>query len=110
MNALFICAKNRLRSPTAEQLFATWPGVASASAGINHDADIPVCPELLDWADLIFVMQAVHRTKLCTKFKAQLANKRIICLDIADDYGFMEPALIDLLHKRVDRHLPHRSP
>jgi len=26
-NVLFICTQNRLRSPTAEQVFADWPGV-----------------------------------------------------------------------------------
>ncbi|MFP3560695.1 phosphotyrosine protein phosphatase, partial [Paraburkholderia sp. SIMBA_049] len=25
--ALFICSRNRLRSPTAEAVFAGWPGV-----------------------------------------------------------------------------------
>lgn len=110
LNLLFICAKNRLRSPTAEQLFADWPGVETASAGVNHDADTPVCPELLAWADLILVMQRVHRTKLAAKFRAQLANKRIVCLDIPDDYDFMDPALIELLNARVRRYLPSSRP
>lgn len=48
VNVLFICSQNRLRSPTAEQVFADWPGVETASAGINHDAQVPVCPELLE--------------------------------------------------------------
>ncbi len=110
LKLLFICAKNRLRSPTAEQLFADWPGVETASAGVNHDADTPVCPELLAWADLILVMQRVHRTKLAAKFRAQLANKRIVCLDIPDDYEFMDPALIELLDARVRRYLPSSRP
>lgn len=110
LKPLFICAKNRLRSPTAEQLFADWPGVETASAGVNHDADTPVCPELLAWADLILVMQRIHRSKLTRKFKAQLGSKRIVCLDIADDYAFMDPALIDLLNTRVLRYLPTQQP
>lgn len=110
LKLLFICAKNRLRSPTAEQLFADWPGVETASAGVNHDADTPVCPELLAWADLILVMQRIHRSKLTRKFNAQLGSKRIVCLDIADDYAFMGPALIDLLNTRVLRYLPTQQP
>lgn len=43
---LFICSKNRLRSPTAEQVFSREPGVESASAGISRDADEPVSPYL----------------------------------------------------------------
>ena len=53
-----MCSRNRLRSPTAEQIFASWPGIETASAGINRDADNTVTPELLQWADLIVVMDA----------------------------------------------------
>jgi predicted protein tyrosine phosphatase len=99
LNVLFICAKNRLRSPTAEQVFADWPGVASASAGINRDADNPVSPELLEWAELILVMESRHRRKLTEKFRKQLGNTPIHCLNIPDDYAFMEPALVQLLQQ-----------
>lgn len=46
-NILFICSQNRLRSPTAEQVFAGWPGIETSSAGLNNDAENPVTPELL---------------------------------------------------------------
>jgi predicted protein tyrosine phosphatase len=58
---LFICSQNRLRSPTAEQVFADWPGVETASAGLNNDAENPLTPELLTWADLVFVMERAQR-------------------------------------------------
>jgi hypothetical protein len=35
MNVLFVCSANRLRSPTAEQVFSTWPGGETDSAGIS---------------------------------------------------------------------------
>jgi predicted protein tyrosine phosphatase len=38
-NVLFLCSQNRLRSPTAEQLFADWPGIETASAGLNLGAE-----------------------------------------------------------------------
>lgn len=78
-NVLFICSKNRLRSPTAEQVFANWPGVDTSFAGINHDADNPVTPELIHWADIIFVMERVHKTKQSSKFKPYLGKSRAIC-------------------------------
>jgi predicted protein tyrosine phosphatase len=87
-------------------VFATWPGIESSSAGLNHDAENPVTPELLAWADLIFVMERAHRNKLSAKFKPSLANKRVICLDIPDDYEFMDPVLVGLLKVKVPRHLP----
>ncbi|HLD66512.1 MAG TPA: low molecular weight protein tyrosine phosphatase family protein [Pseudomonas sp.] len=108
LNLLFLCSKNRLRSPTAEQVFAEWPGVETASAGISKDADIPLSSELLAWADVIFVMERAHRRKLAAKFQPHLGSKRIICLDIPDEYDYMDEALVALLQAKVPRHLPAR--
>jgi predicted protein tyrosine phosphatase len=105
-NVLFICTQNRLRSPTAEQVFADWPGIETASAGLGNDADVPVSPELLAWADTIFVMEKAHRNRLSAKFKRDLDGKRVICLDIPDDYEYMDPDLIRLLKQKVIRFLP----
>jgi predicted protein tyrosine phosphatase len=102
---LFICSQNKLRSPTAEQVFAIWPGIETSSAGLNS-ADNPVTPELLAWADLVFVMEPAHRTRLASKFKPHLRDKRVVCLDIPDEYEFMDPELIALLKARVPRYLP----
>lgn len=107
MNVLFICGKNRLRSPTAEQVFANWPGVETASAGVGNDADVPVDVEVLQWAELICVMEPAHRRKLTTRFKPHLANTRIVCLDIPDDFAFMAPELVRLLQAKVPRYLPN---
>jgi len=101
-----VCSRNRLRSPTAEQIFASWPGIETASAGINRDADNPVTPELLQWADLIVVMERVHRSKLTAKFRTQMAGKCIVCLEIPDRFDYMEPSLVRLLKARVPKHLP----
>ena len=106
-NVLFICGKNRLRSPTAEHLFADWPGVETASAGLNNDADNPVGPDLLQWADLIFVMEPSHRSKLSSKFKSHIGSKPIVCLGIPDNYEYMAPDLVKLLRDKVVRHLPN---
>lgn len=107
-HVLFICSQNRLRSPTAEQVFADWPGIETSSAGLNHDAENPVTPELLAWADTIFVMERAQRSRLSTRFKAHLGKKRVVCLEIPDDYAFMDPDLIELLKAKVPRHLPNR--
>lgn len=106
LKVLFVCAQNRLRSPTAEQMFAQWPGLETASAGINRDASVPVSPELLAWADLVFVMERRQRIKLSHKFRPQLRGKRIVCLDIPDEFEYMDEGLIRLLRIRVPRHLP----
>ncbi len=105
---LFVCGKNRLRSPTAEQVFADWPGVETASAGIGADADTPVSPELLAWADIVLVMERRHRSRLSTRFRPWPGRARVACLDIPDRFDFMAPALVDLLMSKVPRHLPAR--
>ncbi len=104
-HVLFVCSRNRLRSPTAEQVFADWPGVETASAGLAADADEAVTSELVEWADLIFVMEKRHRTALQQRFKRHLGRARVVCLDIPDDYGFMDPALVAILKARVPRFL-----
>lgn len=103
---LFICSQNRLRSPTAEQVFSACPLIECSSAGLNHDAEVPVTPELVAWAEIIFVMEKVHRNKLQKKYKALLNNKRIICLNIPDNYEFMDPELVRLLKLKIPQFLP----
>lgn len=99
--ALFICTQNRLRSPTAEHVFASWPGVETDSAGLGADATVHLSPEQIEWANIIFVMEKTHRNKLSVKFKSHLKNKRIICLDIPDEYEYMQPELIQLLKAKA---------
>ena len=106
MNVLFVCSQNRLRSPTAEQTFASHPGINVASAGTNADADNPLTPELVRWADLIFVMEKAHRNKIQKRYKAELKDVRLICLDIPDEFDFMDERLVRLLKARVTRFLP----
>lgn len=105
MNLLFICSRNRLRSPTAEAVFGAMPGVTALSAGTAPDAEEPVTPELLDWADAVFVMEPSHRRQVSRRFGPQLRSKRVVCLHISDDYEFMQPELVELLRERVGRSL-----
>lgn len=102
---LFICSKNRLRSPTAEQVFLGWPDIEVASAGLDASALKPVTPELLEWADTIFVMEKGQRSKLSQKFRAHLKSQRVICLNIPDIYEYMDPRLVRLLKAVVPKHL-----
>lgn len=106
MRLLFVCARNRLRSPTAERVFAAVPGVETDSAGLAPDADSPVTPELLAWSDVILVMEPAHRTKLTRAFGRHLRGKRIGCLSITNDYEYMAPELVRLLWERVPRFVP----
>lgn len=98
---LFICSRNRLRSPTAEEVFSNRDGFEVASAGLNPDANTTATPELLQWADVIFVMEPSHCSKLSRRFRVHLKSKRVICLDIPDEFEFMDPKLVKLLEAKV---------
>jgi len=110
IRVLFLCSANRLRSPTAEQVFSTWDDVETDSAGLSNDATVPLSSEQVEWADVIFVMEKAHRNKLARRFRKFLGGKRVICLDIPDEYEFMDPVLIRLLEDRAGRHLLRRKP
>ena len=104
-NVLFVCSQNKLRSPTAEQVFASWPNIEASSAGTNNDAENPLSAELIEWADIVFVMEKTHRSKVQAKYRSALKGKRLICLNIPDDYDFMDPVLVEVLKAKVPRHL-----
>lgn len=101
VRALFICSRNRLRSPTAAQLFSSWAGVETDSAGLADDAEVLLSPEQIEWADIIFVMEKAHQRKLSQRFQPVLRGKRVVCLDIPDRYTFMQPELVTLLEKKL---------
>jgi predicted protein tyrosine phosphatase len=101
MKLLFICSKNRLRSPTAEAVFAEYEGLEVDSAGLDREAENPLSGEAIRWADLILVMERSHRSKLGKNFQPYLKQKRVVCLDIPDDYDYMDPVLVALLKQKV---------
>jgi predicted protein tyrosine phosphatase len=98
---LFLCSRNKLRSPTAEAIFSEYEDIQVESAGLDKYAEVTVSTETIEWADIIFVMEKSHKQKLSKNFQPYLKDKRIICLDIPDEYEYMEPALIELLKKKV---------
>ncbi len=105
MNVLFVCNANRLRSPTAEAVFSGYPGVQAKSAGINAFAGTLVSAALIEWADIVFVMEEWQREEISARYPAQLTGKRVVCLDIPDIYGYMQPELVRLLEERVPKYL-----
>ena len=106
MNLLFVCARNRRRSPTAEVVFAGVGGVATDSAGLGPDPEQRLTPEQVAWADVVFVMERRHRAQLTRGFGAALRGKRVVCLGIPDDFAFNDPELVRLLWERVPRSVP----
>lgn len=103
---LFLCSQNKLRSPTAEAIFADHPAVEVDSAGLNNDAVVPLSEEQVRWADLILVMEKAHRNRLNRKFRNALGGKRVAVLNIPDNYDYMDAELVVLLRQRCAAYLP----
>ncbi|MDN3452890.1 MULTISPECIES: protein tyrosine phosphatase [unclassified Psychrobacter] len=105
MNLLFVCTKNKWRSPTAENIYSNHPDLAVRSAGISQSARKRINIKDIHWADIIFVMENKHKRYINEQFRHQLNSKNIIVLDIPDDYHYMDKALVSWLQDAIDAHL-----
>ena len=102
---LFVCARNKIRSLTAERMFAGVQSSQVRSRGVANDARVRLTAGDLGWADLIFVMEKKHKDRLAEKFREKLAEKKIVCLFIEDVYEPMEAALIAELRRTLAPYL-----
>ena len=60
MNILFICSRNKWRSRTAETIFNNVQHCEVKSAGTSENAEVKLTEKLLNWADLVFVMNLTN--------------------------------------------------
>lgn len=104
LRVLFVRSRNKWRSPTAEHIFADRDGIDCDSAGLAPDAVTPLTRDQVQWADIIFVMEARHKRTLSRRFGANLGGKRVVVLGIPDQFGFMDEALIARLRAKVPPH------
>ncbi|MDQ2752791.1 MAG: protein tyrosine phosphatase [Bacteroidota bacterium] len=105
MNILFVCSKNKWRSRTAETIFKKDLRHHVKSAGTDEGAKIKLTENHLDWADVIFVMEYKHKQKIWDKFNSKFYSDKIIVLEIADDYNYMDTELIETLTISVSPYL-----
>ncbi|MDE6913279.1 MAG: protein tyrosine phosphatase [Lachnospiraceae bacterium] len=101
MNLLFICSQNKRRSLTAEKIFNGYNGHRAYSAGTESNSRIKVTPGLLKQADIIFCMEKKHVRRIREKYPDIVNGKKLICLNIHDDYEFMDRELQELLESYV---------
>lgn len=98
---LFVCSRNKLRSLTSEKLFEGFPGYQARSVGTQPDARIVITEGHIGWADLIFVMEKSHLSRIRRKFPEALQGKRVFTLGIPDEYEYMQPELLDELRGKL---------
>ncbi len=100
-HVLFVCEGNLHRSPTAERLYSTTPGIKTRSAGLSSHARVQVTDELLAWADAVFVMEERLLGLLQKGFRKTLERKELVCLDVPDDFQYQQPELVAVLTDRL---------
>lgn len=105
MHILFLCSQNKRRSLTAEKLFDGFKEHQARSAGTENNVRVKVTPGLLGWADLIFCMEKKHVRRIREKFSEIVDNKNVICLNISNDYAFMDGDLCKLLEAVVPEYV-----
>lgn len=102
MNILFICSKNKWRSPTAERVYFKNPEISARSAGTSSGARHQVTRRDIEWADTIFVMEDKHVSRLRSDYPSLMKYQSVHVLHIPDDYTYMDPELIALFADLVD--------
>ena len=105
LKVLFLCSQNKRRSLTAEKVFGAKTRHEVRSAGTENNSRIKVTAGLLGWADIIFCMEKKHTRRLSEKYREALSGKQVVCLNIPDDYDYMDEALVDALWAGVDGYL-----
>lgn len=94
---LFVCSYSQSRSPTAEIWLSQYEGFEVKCAGTNPEAWVRLSEQLIEWADMIFVMEEEHKEvvlELCPD-----AESKITVLNIPDRFAVEE--LMDILEKKL---------
>ena len=103
MRVLFLCSQNKRRSLTAEKVLDGLRVWQVRSAGTENNARMKVTGGLIGWAEVIFTMEKKHSRRIQEKYREELIGKKVVCLNIPDEYEFMDETLIEILEAEVDR-------
>lgn len=105
LKLLFVCSRNKWRSPTAEAIYRHRQGLSVRSAGTEPSARFRVSSKDIAWADTIFVMEKKHKQRLLTNFPGETTNKKVVILYIEDDYKYMDEELVEMIKQSVEPYL-----
>ena len=105
MKLLFLCSQNKRRSLTAKKMFDGYNGHEVRSAGTESNARIKVTNGLLGWADILFCMEKKHLRRIREKYSDIVSDKKIVCLNITDEYEYMDEDLQEILESCVSEYI-----
>ena len=98
---LFVCTANKLRSPTAEAICRSVAGIEARSAGTHAESGQLLTGDLIEWADIVIVMERQHRNSVTKTFREQLGGKQLFVLNIPDEFEYMQPELVSMLKHKL---------
>ena len=102
LRVLFVCSRNQWRSPTAEAIYRQDDRLQVRSAGLSPQAAHVISWTDIEWAELVLVMESEHKRRLVDRFASRGELPQIRVLDIPDEFQYMAPELVDLLHPTVE--------
>lgn len=102
---LFVCSRNKWRSPTAEYIYSNDKRVKASSAGTASSAKVKVSSGMILNADMIFVMEHKHKKLLQKLFREELLGKHVVVMDIPDEYKYMDSELVAMVKDTVEDYL-----
>ena len=107
-NILFVCRANVDRSKTAEDFFTEqFNLIEFKSAGIdkkecNVNNTNYISQELINWSDMIFVMEAYQQDWIEQNLHTE--KKEIVILDIPDQHTYYSIRLIEELQRKCNKY------
>jgi len=90
---LFVCTANEQRSPTAERMYRGRADLEVASAGVAATLKREMNEDLLDWADVVYVMEPMHVEMIEREFPGASERTSIRTLHIPDRFFYMDTLL-----------------
>lgn len=103
-NILFVCGRNKWRSPTAESIYRNDERLNVRSAGVSGKSSHQISVNDILWADLILVMETSYKARIVSQFR-NLHLPPIENLDIPDEYERMDTELVELIKSGVEFHI-----
>ena len=99
---LFVCSAGILRSATMARMYAQ--KYNTRCAGSEAYALIKVSSDLLLWAEEIVFVNHENYLSVCRQFDldAFSLEKKIVVLDIPDEYDHMHPDLIRIIQEQYE--------
>ncbi len=107
-HVLFVCGRNRWRSPTAERIYANDQRIEVRSAGLSSKSRHQISHTDLLWADMVLVMENRHKRRILGTFRNLETLPCIESLDIPDEYEYMDRELVEAIREGTEHQIKSR--